>query len=70
MDATFEPFTVAVDVFRNMGAADCELVQDFARQLLSKLVTRDLTQHVTCVPVQQSGRYLVRGEVLKPVYGF
>jgi hypothetical protein len=66
VDARFESFTLAVDVFRNMGAADCELVEDFARQILPKLVTRDLKQDITCVPFQQGGgRFLVRGEVLK-----
>ena len=66
VDARFESFTLAIDVFRNMGAADCELVEHFARQILPKLVTRDLKQDMTCVPFQQSGgRFLVRGEVLK-----
>jgi hypothetical protein len=66
VDARFEPFTLAADVFRNMGAADCELVEDFARQILPKLVTRDLKQDINCVPFQQSGgRFLVRGEVLR-----
>jgi hypothetical protein len=66
VDARFESFTLAADVFRNMGAADCELVEDFARQLLPKFVTRDLKYNITCAPFQQSGgRFLVRGEVLK-----
>jgi hypothetical protein len=66
VDAHFESFVLAADVFRNMGPADCELVEDFARQILPRLVTRDLKQDVACVPFQQSGgRFLVRGEVLK-----
>jgi hypothetical protein len=66
VEARFESFTLAADVFRNMGAADCELVEDFARQLLPKLATRDLKHDITCVPFQQSGgRFLVQGEVLK-----
>jgi hypothetical protein len=64
--ARFESFTLAADVFRNLGAADCELVEDFARQILPKLVTRDLKHDIACVPFQQSGgRFLVRGQVLK-----
>ena len=52
--------------FRNMGIADCELVEEFARQILPKLATRDLKQDITCVPYQQSGsRFLVRGEILR-----
>ena len=66
VDARFESFTLAADVFRNMDAADCEMVEDFARQILPKFVTRDLKQDILCVPLQQSGgRFLVRGEVLK-----
>jgi hypothetical protein len=66
VDARFEAFTIANDVFRNIGMADCELVQEFARQILPKFVTRDLQQDISCVPFQQSGgRFLVRGEILR-----
>jgi hypothetical protein len=65
-DARFESFTITSDPFRNMGLADCELVEEFARQILPKLVTRDLTQDITCVPFQQSGgRFVVRGKILR-----
>jgi hypothetical protein len=66
--ARFESFIITSDAFRNMGVADCELVEEFAHQILPKLVTRDLKQDVACVPFQQGGgRYLVRGEVLRSV---
>jgi hypothetical protein len=66
VDARFETFTITSDPFRNMGIADCELVEEFARQILPKLVTRDLQQDITCVPFQQSGsRFLVRGQILR-----
>ena len=65
-NARFEAFTIAGDAFRNMGVADCELVQEFAHQILPRLVTRDLKQDISCGPLQQSGgRFLVRGEILK-----
>jgi hypothetical protein len=65
-DARFEAFTIASDAFRNMGIGDCELVQEFARQILPTLTTRSVKQDITCVPMQQSGsRFLVRGEILK-----
>jgi hypothetical protein len=68
VDARFESFTITSDAFRNMGVADCELVEEFAHQILPKLVTRDLKQDITCVPFQQSGgRFLVRGEILRTV---
>ena len=66
MDARFEPFSIAPDAFRNMGMGDCELVEEFARQILPKLTTRDLKQDITCVPYQLSGsRYIVRGQILR-----
>ena len=66
VDARFETFTITSDAFRNMGDADCELVEEFAHQILPKLATRNLKQDITCVPFQQSGgRFLVRGEILK-----
>ena len=68
VDARFEAFTITGDAFRNMGAADCELVEEFARQILPKLVSRTLKQDISCVPFQQGGgRYLVRGEILRAV---
>ncbi len=64
--ARYEPFTIANNAFRNMGILDCELVQEFVRQILPKLVTRGLKQDISCLPFQQSGgRYLVRGEILR-----
>jgi hypothetical protein len=65
-DARFEEFTITSDAFRNMGIGDCELVQEFARQILPKLVVRDVKQDILCVPYQPSGsRFFVRGEILK-----
>ena len=68
VNARFETFKITSDAFRTMGVADCELVEEFARQILPKLVTRNLQQDITCVPFQQSGgRFLVRGEILRSV---
>lgn len=65
-DARFEAFTIAGDAFRDMGIGDCELVQEFARQILPTLATRDVRRDITCVPTQPSeSRFLVRGKVLK-----
>jgi len=67
-DARFESFTIASDAFRNLGFGDCELVQEFSRQILPKLVTRSLKRDIACVPFPASGgRFLVRGEILKPL---
>jgi hypothetical protein len=67
-DARFESFTITSDAFRNLGVGDCELIEEFARQILPKLVTRELKRDITCVPYQQSGsRFLVKGKVLRPL---
>jgi hypothetical protein len=68
VDARFEAFTLTHDAFRNMDIADCELVEQFAQQILPKLAARHVTQDITCVPLQRSGgRFLVRGEILMPL---
>ncbi len=65
-DARFEPFTISADAFHNMGLGDCELVEEFAQQILPKLATRDLKQNITCIPYQLSGsRYVVQGQILR-----
>jgi hypothetical protein len=66
VDARFEAFSITSDPFRNMQMADCELVQEFARQILPKLVTRELKRDISCMPNQQSSsRFLVRGKILR-----
>ncbi len=68
VEAQFEAFTIATDAFRNMQPGDCELVEEFVRQILPKLTTRNLQSDVTCIPHQLSGsHYVVRGEVLRPL---
>jgi hypothetical protein len=68
VDARFQSFRIANDAFRNMGIGDCELVQQFAQQLLSKLTVRDVHQDIVCVPYQpNASRFLVSGEILKPL---
>jgi hypothetical protein len=66
VDARYESFTLTSDAFRNFGIGDCELVEEFSRQILPKLATRDVKQDITCVPYQASGsRFFVRGEILR-----
>jgi hypothetical protein len=65
-DARFVGFTITSDAFRNMGSADCELVQEFARQILPTLATRNVRKDIACQPAQPSGgHFFVRGEILK-----
>jgi hypothetical protein len=66
LDAQFEAFSIATDAFQNMQVGDCELVEEFVRQVLPKLTTRNVHSDITCIPHELSGsHYLVRGEVLK-----
>jgi hypothetical protein len=67
-DARFVAFSITTDAFRNMGIGDCELVEQFARQILPKLVTRNVRQDITCIPNELSGsHFMLRGEVLRPL---
>jgi hypothetical protein len=66
VDARYESFTLTSDAFRNYGVGDCELIEEFARQILPKLATKDVKQDITCIPYQASGsHFFVRGEVLR-----
>jgi hypothetical protein len=66
LSASFQPFTVTADAFRRFDIGDCELVEEFARQILPKFATRDVKKDITCVPNQSSAMpFLLRGEVLK-----
>ena len=66
VDARFEPFTLTSDAFRNLSVADCELVEEFARQILPRLTAREVKSDITCVPYQASGsRFMVRGQILR-----
>lgn len=68
VDARYEPFTLTSDAFRNYGVGDCELVEEFAREILPHFSARNVKQDITCVPFQASGsRFLVRGETLRAV---
>jgi hypothetical protein len=66
VNARYESFTLTSDAFRNYGVGDCELVEEFARDILPHLSTRNVKQDITCIPYQASGsRYLIRGEILR-----
>ena len=68
VDARYEPFTLTSDAFRNYGVGDCELVEEFARDILPRLSAKNVKQDITCVPYQASGsRFFVRGEILRAV---
>lgn len=68
IDARYESFAMRQDAFRNLDIGDCELVEEFVRQVLPKFNTRNVKQDIACVPYQvRAGSYRVSGEVLKAV---
>jgi len=68
IDARYESFAFQQDVFRGLDIGDCELVEEFAHQILSKFATRAVAQNIACVPYQhEAGSYRLSGEVLKAV---
>jgi hypothetical protein len=68
VQASYQPFTLTSDAFRNYGVGDCELIEEFAREILPRLSAKNVKQDITCVPYQASGsRFLVRGEILRAV---
>jgi hypothetical protein len=68
VDARYEPFTLTSDAFRNYGVGDCELVEEFAREILPHFSAKNVKQDITCIPYQASGsRFFVRGEILRAV---
>ena len=66
VDAHYEPFTLTSDAFKNYGVGDCELVEEFAREILPRLAARVMKQDITCIPYQATGsRFFVHGEILR-----
>lgn len=68
VDARYESFVLTSDAFKNYGVGDCELIEEFAHDILPHLGARNVKRDITCVPYQASGsRFFVRGEILRAV---
>lgn len=68
VDARYESFVLTSDAFKNYGVGDCELIEEFARDILPHLGARNVKREIACVPYQASGsRFFVRGEILRAV---
>lgn len=66
VDARFERFLLTSDAFHNFGPADCELVEEFVRQVLPKLATREVNVDLACLPYERDGsHYAVHGQILR-----
>jgi hypothetical protein len=67
VDAGYHSFKIERDAFRNLDVGDCELIEQFAIQILSKLSVYGLKKDLHCIPHQLSGsRYRLEGYILMP----
>ncbi len=54
-DGVWRPVSIADRSPRELGTGDCELVEQFRDNVLPMFTTRNLDDHTTCVPHQNSG---------------
>src|SRR5258708_7600722 len=55
VDGVWRPVTFADRSPRELSTGDCELVEQFRNNVLPMFTTRNVEDHTTCVPHQQSG---------------
>ena len=54
-DGTWRSVTFAAHSPRELGTGDCELIEQFRQSVLPLFTTRNVDDHTTCVPHQDSG---------------
>lgn len=65
---TWRPVKIAANTPREIEGGDCELVEQFIREILPTLTTRNVEQHMTCFPHQVTlGGISLKFEALGPV---
>jgi hypothetical protein len=65
--ATWRPVSIAERSPRELHAGDCELVEQFRNNVLPMFATRNIDDHTTCIPHQDSGSVIgLRFESLAP----
>ena len=52
---TWRPVTIATRSPRELTLGDCELIEQFRTQVLPMFTVRNIDDHMTCVPHQESG---------------
>ncbi len=52
---TWLPVTIAYQHPQQLGRGDCELVEQFRSSVLPMFTTRQVDNHTTCIPHQESG---------------
>ncbi len=55
VDGVWRPVAIADRSPRDLGTGDCELVEQFRNNVLPMFTTRNVEDHITCVPHQNSG---------------
>jgi len=55
VDGVWRPVSIADRSPRELGTGDCELVEQFRNDVLPMFTTRNVDDHTTCVPNQNSG---------------
>jgi hypothetical protein len=55
LDGVWHQVTLARRQPRELGTGDCELVEQFKSNVLPLLTTRNIEEHTTCIPHQDSG---------------
>jgi hypothetical protein len=55
VDGVWTPVTLSQRRPRELATGDCELVEQFRSNVLPMFTTRNLANHTTCVPHQESG---------------
>jgi len=55
VDGVWRPVTITDRSPRELGTGDCELVEQFRNNVLPMFTTRNVDDHTTCVPHQNSG---------------
>jgi hypothetical protein len=55
VDGAWRPVTLMARSPRELGAGDCELIEQFRDTVLPLFATRNIENHTTCIPHQESG---------------
>jgi hypothetical protein len=55
VDAVWRPVSIAYRSPRELTTGDCELVEQFRNNVLPMFTTRNVDNHTSCVPHQESG---------------
>ena len=55
IDGTWRPVSFSTRSPRELSAGDCELVEQFRNNVLPMFTTRNVANHTTCIPHQESG---------------